>query len=74
MRLAGDADLIRDVRFKLGKHQVRRDTQAPFEQTLARRTLRRTRATSLRAVVYPHDRGTPRVILSRTLPRCGLRR
>jgi hypothetical protein len=47
---------------------VARATKAPFERVISRRTLRRTRATTLRARLV----GGP--ALTRTLPRCGLRR
>jgi len=72
MNLVGDEDAVRDVSFKLDKRLARRDTQAPFEQVLDRGTLARTGADRLRGVVYLAGPGSERVILSRSLPRCGL--
>ena len=74
MNVVGDEEAVRDVNFKVDKRLVRRDEAAPFEQVLDRRTLARTRATRLRAVVYLAGPGTERAILERPLPRCGLAR
>jgi hypothetical protein len=52
MNVVGDEDAVRDANFKLDKRLVRRDTEAQFEQVLARRTLARTRATRVRAIAY----------------------
>ncbi len=52
MNVVGDEAAVRDVSFKVDKRLVRRDDEASFEQVLDRRTLSRTRATQLRAVVY----------------------
>ena len=69
--LAGDVSRVRRVAFKLGKRRVARDTTAPFRRSLGRRKLRRHAAPTvrLRAVVR---RGTGRVVLGRSLPRCAL--
>ena len=74
MNVVGDEDAVRDVSFKVDKRLVRRDDEAPFEQVLDRRTLSRTSATQLRAVVYLDRPGSERIILERPLPRCGLPR
>jgi hypothetical protein len=74
MNLVGDVDEVGHVNFKFGRRLVARDTRARFERVASRRALARTKARRLRAVAYLRD-GTPfRVILSRSLPRCGLRR
>lgn len=67
--LRGDATAVRSVRFSLGG----RDRSGPFRRTVARRTLARTRARRLRAVVTLRSGARP-VVLSRLLPRCGLKR
>lgn len=74
MSIRGDRGLVRDVNFKVDKRLVRRDVKAPFEQILERRTLATTRAASLRAVVYLRGPGSERIILRRSLPRCGIAR
>jgi triacylglycerol lipase len=74
MNVVGDEAVVRDVSFKVDKRLVRRDDEASFEQVLDRRTLSRTRATQLRAVVYLDGPGSERIILERPLPRCGLPR
>ncbi len=74
MNLVGDEAVVRDVSFKVDKRLVRRDDEASFEQVLDRRTLSRTRATQLRAVVDLDGPGSERIILERPLPRCGLPR
>jgi hypothetical protein len=66
--LTGDVGGVRDVSFKFGRRLVARDTAAPFRRTIRARTVRRTRARQLRAIAYA---GGDRVVLSRTLPRCG---
>jgi len=72
MNIVGeDVGAVRDVNFKFGKRLVRRDTAAPWERVAPRRALERTRATRLRAVVYLRDGEPFRVILDRSLPRCG---
>jgi hypothetical protein len=73
MRLAGDGGVIESVRFKVDKHTVHRDRTAPYGGMIGRRTLGRTRARSLRAVVELRD-GSARPIAVRTLPRCGVKR
>ena len=55
------------VVFRAGR-RVLRDAAAPFERTLSRRRLARTRAKKLRAEVRAAG-ATLR--LTRTLPRCG---
>jgi hypothetical protein len=67
-----DAGGVRDVNFKFSKRTVARDTAAPFEQVVPRDRIARTRATRLRAVAYLRSGG--RVVLARTLPRCGVKR
>ncbi|MDQ3609967.1 MAG: hypothetical protein M3459_13895, partial [Actinomycetota bacterium] len=74
MNVVGDEAVVRDASFKVGKRLVRRDEEPGFEQVLDRRTLSRTRARELRAVVYLDRPGSERVILERPLPRCGLPR
>jgi len=74
MNVVGDQAVVRDVSFKVDKRLVRRDEEPVFEQVLDRRTLSRTRAKALRAVVYLDRPGSERVILERPLPRCGLPR
>jgi hypothetical protein len=69
MALAGDVSEVRAVRFELGR-AVRGDATEPFSRTLDRRTLRRTRARRLRAVVSLRDTASKRVVLTRSLPRC----
>ena len=69
--LRGDVDRVRDVNFKFGKRLIARDTSAPFRRLLPRRPLRLTRARRLRAVAYVRDGRPFRMILRRTLPRCG---
>jgi triacylglycerol lipase len=66
--LRGDASAVRAVRFSLGG----RDRTRPFRRTVARRTLARTRARRLRAAVTLRSGARP-VVLSRLLPRCGLK-
>jgi hypothetical protein len=73
MNVVGADAAVRDVNFKLDRRLVRRDVEPAFEQVLDRRTLARTGARRLRAVVYLRG-GSQRVILSRSLPRCGLPR
>lgn len=70
-RLTGDIEAVRDVNFKLDKRLARRDVRAPFAATIAARTLRRTDAEHVRAVAYLRGPGSARVILARSLPRCG---
>ncbi|MBA2348454.1 MAG: DUF3089 domain-containing protein [Solirubrobacterales bacterium] len=73
VRLEGpDAELVRDVNFKLGKRLAARDTAGRFEKTVRPRDLARTRSKELRAVAYL-TAGPPRVIAERSLPRCGVR-
>lgn len=72
-RLLGDARAVRDASFKLDRRLVRNDARAPFTQTIGRRTLERTGARRLRAVVYLAGPGNQRVVLSRPLSRCGVR-
>jgi hypothetical protein len=60
---------VRGVRFELGR-AVRTDATAPFARTLDRRTLRRTRARLLRAVVSLRDAASAPIVLTRSLPRC----
>ncbi|HEV2752762.1 MAG TPA: CocE/NonD family hydrolase [Solirubrobacteraceae bacterium] len=67
-----DVDAVRDVSFKFSKRLVRRDTAAPWQQVASRRALERTGATRLRAIVFLREGNPPRVILGRSLPRCGL--
>jgi hypothetical protein len=69
--LRGDLDRVRDVSFKFGRRLIARDTAAPFRRLLPRRALRATRARRLRAVAYLRDGRPFRMILGRSLPRCG---
>jgi sugar lactone lactonase YvrE len=71
--LRGDVDRVRDVSFKFAKRLVVRDADAPHTRTIGARTLRSTRARSLRAVAYLREGEPLRLILSRTLPRCARR-
>ncbi len=66
-----DVDAVRDVSFKFDKRLVRRDTAAPWRRVAPRRALERTGARRLRAVVYLRGGNPPRVVLGRSLPRCG---
>lgn len=71
VRVTGETGLVAGIDFKLGGHRVRSDGLAPFAVTIARRTVRRTQARRLRAVVRLAGSGEPsRLTLSRTLPRC----
>jgi len=69
--LAGDVDAVRDVDFKLDKRRVRRAVREPFAGVVNARVLRRARRARLRAVVYLDRPTSTRVILARSLPRCG---
>ena len=73
VRVTGDAAAIGHVNFKLDKHLVARDTAAPFESILGATALAHTRARHLRAVAYVASGSPLRVVLSRSLPRCGRR-
>jgi triacylglycerol lipase len=69
--LAGDVEAVRDVDFKLDRRRIRRDVSEPFAGIVDARVLRRARRARLRAVVHlDRPRGT-RLILARSLPRCG---
>lgn len=70
--LAGDASAVRRVEFRIGSRVMARDARAPFARVLSRRALRRTGGTRLRAVAT--TTAGSRVVLSRSLPRCALRR
>ena len=59
--------------FKFGRRLIARDTAAPFRRLLPRRALRRTKTRRLRAVAYLYGGDPFRVILGRSLPRCGAR-
>jgi len=61
VRLVGDTAAVRDVNVKLDKRLVARDTAAPFERVIPRRTLARTSADRLRAVAYVRDGDSVRV-------------
>ena len=71
--VAGGLSAVRDVNVKFDKRLVHRDTAAPFRRVIDRDTLASTGARRLRAVVYLHGTEAFRTILSRSLPRCGLR-
>ena len=71
VELRGDVDRVRDVTFKFGRRLIARDTAAPFRRLLSRRALRATRARRLRAVAYLSNGRPFRMILGRSLPRCG---
>jgi ABC-2 type transport system ATP-binding protein len=71
VRLAGQVEQVRAVSFRFDRRVVARDTRAAFGRTLSRRTLRSTRARRLRALVTVRDGDPPRMVLARTLPRCG---
>lgn len=73
VNVVGGVSAVRDVNFKFDKRLVRRDTAAPFRKVIDRGTLASTGARRLRAVVYLHGTEAFRTILSRSLPRCGLR-
>ena len=68
--LAASGVRVASVSFLLGRRRVARAGHAPFLRVLTRRVLARTRARRLRAVVTV--RGGRRVVLVRSLPRCGL--
>ena len=71
VRLEPRGASIRSVSFRFGRHVVARDSHAPFRRVVARPLLARTRARRLRAVVA--RRGAARLlVVSRSLPRCGL--
>jgi hypothetical protein len=69
--LAGQVEQVRSVSFRFGRRVVGRDTRGAFGRTLGRRTVRGTNARRLRAVVTLRDGDPPRMVLARTLPRCG---
>jgi triacylglycerol lipase len=69
--LAGDLETVRGVEFKLGRRLVRRDASAPFTGTLAARHVRSHGGARLRAIVSLEGAARTRMIVSRTLPRCG---
>ncbi len=71
IRVTGTVARVATVAFLLGQATVRRDTSAPFAFTVPSTRLARTRATRLRALVT-HGDGR-RQVLTRRLPRCGLR-
>jgi len=73
VRLEGEVDEVRDVNFKFDRRLMARDTEGAFEQTLDREALATTSAERLRAVAYLRDGSPFRVVLARSLPRCGLR-
>jgi hypothetical protein len=66
----GEVEFVRDADFKLGKRRALRDTAPAFGGLLERRTLRSTRARTLRAVVGLDEGAPARLVLERTLPRC----
>jgi len=72
VNLRGDERAVDHVNFKFDKHTVARDARASFVKVVSRRSLARTRARRLRAVAYTRDGRPLRVILARSLPRCGL--
>jgi hypothetical protein len=66
-------DDVRSVRFRFGSRTVGRDGSGPFVKVVSRRVLARSlRGRTLRAEIS--RRNGARMILTRTLPRCGLRR
>ena len=67
----GDVGRVHHVNFKFGRRLVVRDRTAPFSRLLPRRALRASRARRLRAVAYLRDGPPVRLILGRSLPRCG---
>ncbi len=71
--VVGGLPAVRDVNVKFDKRLVHRDMAAPFRHVIDRDTLASTGARRLRAVVYLHGTQAFRTILSRSLPRCGLR-
>ena len=73
VELRGDLGPVQQVAFRLGRRTVARDREAPFARTVARRKLRRTRSRQLHARATVMGEPNARV-LTRTLPRCGLRR
>jgi hypothetical protein len=74
VRLGGrDAGFVRDVNFKVDRRLAARRTAAPWERTLSPHLLRTTRARSLRAVAYLEEGAPFRLVLRRSLPRCGAR-
>jgi hypothetical protein len=71
--VTGQVEQVRDVTFKLGRRRVAHDRRAAFARTLSRRTARSSRSRRLRAVAYLRDGDPKRMVLARSLPRCGRR-
>jgi hypothetical protein len=65
-----EAEYVRRVDFKLGRRLVASDPGPRFERPLSRRSLRAPRAREVRAVAEL-TAGPARVVLARSLPRCG---
>ncbi len=61
---------VRSVAWSLGGHVAARAKRSPFRRIVARGALARTRSSRLRAVVVLV--GGRRVVLVRSLPRCGI--
>ena len=74
VRLDGDLDAVRRVTFRFGGRVVGRDSAAPFQRVVGRRTLGRTRARRLHVTGELLDEAAGDLTRTRTLPRCGLRR
>jgi len=68
--LTGRGVRVRSVAWSLGGHVAARAKRAPFQRIVARGALARTRSSRLRAVVMLV--GGRRVVLVRSLPRCGI--
>ncbi len=64
------ADDVKAVRFRFGRRTVARDGAGPFVKFVSRRALARSRERRVVAVI--DRRNGARMVLSRTLPRCGL--
>ncbi len=63
-------DDVRRVAFAFGRRTVGRDASGPFVRVVRRGVLKRSRSRTLTAVV--DRRNGARMVLRRTLPRCGL--
>jgi hypothetical protein len=71
--LLGDVRAVRTVDVKVDKRLVARAADARLRHVIGRRVLGRTKARRLRVVASLRYGDRPRVVLSRSLPRCGLR-
>ena len=68
LRLAGDVEAVRRVRYRVGRRRVGTSAKAPFERMVPRRVLARARGRVRADVELAHGR----TALTRTISRCGL--